>query len=140
MSMEDELTQLFTEEDHHAPIDDAIDEVEDAAEDITSGDSIDDGHMIDTVALADVKVDSDVKDIVKDDEEDIIGAVQHGIDPDDVGYETKYPELHDCDEDDYCEDEDIDEEDLAEAIDECIVNMATADIVLEALSENAEEG
>lgn len=147
MLMDDENLSVVTEETDSVTIDDAIDEVEDAIDDITSGVTIDDGHLIDTTALT-KRVDKDVVHLAdsEEDDDDIITSVMHGNDdPDDIAYSKEYPRLHDDfdDEDDMVEseDEDIDEEDLkAVSIDEgCYVRMQDVSTIMEAMLENEEE-
>ena len=127
MLMDDERLSVVTEETDSVTIDDAIDEVEDAIDDIISGTTIDDGHLIDNTALT-KRVDKDVIHLAdrEDDDDDI--------------------RLHDEDyedEDDLAdsEDEDIDEEDLcAVSVDEgCYVRMCDVNTIMEALTENEEE-
>lgn len=147
MLMDDENLSVVTEETDSVTIDDAIDEVEDAIDDITSGATIDDGHLIDTTALI-KRVDKDVVHLAdsEEDDDDIITSVMHGNDdPDDIAYSKEYPRLHDDfdDEDDMVEseDEDIDEEDLkAVSVDEgCYVRMQDVSTIMEAMLENEEE-
>ena len=117
MLMDDESLSAVTEETDSVTIDDAIDEVEDAIDDIISGTTIDDGHLIDNTALT-KRVDKDVIHLAdrEDDDDDIITSVMHGNDdPDDIAYSKEYPRLHDEDyedEDDrYDDDYDDDYED-----------------------------
>ena len=148
MLMDDERLSVVTEETDSVTIDDAIDEVEDAIDDIISGTTIDDGHLIDNTALT-KRVDKDVIHLAdrEDDDDDLITSVMHGNDdPDDIAYSKEYPRLHDedCDDEDDLadsEDEDIDEEDLcAVSIDEgCYVRMRDVNTIMEALIENDEE-
>lgn len=148
MLMDDESLSVVTEETDSITIDDAIDEVEDAIDDIISGTTIDDGHLIDNAALT-KRVDKDVIYLAdrEDDDDDLITSVMHGNDdPDDIAYSKEYPRLHDEDYDDEddladSEDEDIDEEDLqAVSIDEgCYVKMRDVNTIMEALIENEEE-
>ena len=109
MLMDDESLSVVTEETDSVTIDDAIDEVEDAIDDIISGTTIDDGHLIDNTALT-KRVDKDVIHLAdrEDDDDDIITSVMHGNDdPDDIAYSKEYPRLHDEDYDD----EDYEDED-----------------------------
>ena len=148
MLMDDERLSVVTEETDSVTIDDAIDEVEDAIDDIISGTTIDDGHLIDNTELTKL-VDKDVIHLAdrEDDDDDIITSVMHGNDdPDDIASSKEYPRLHDedCDDEDDLadsEDEDIDEEDLcAVSIDEgCYVRMRDVNTIMEALIENDEE-
>ena len=148
MLMDDESLSAVTEETDSVTIDDAIDEVENAIDDIISGTTIDDSHLIDNTALT-KRVDKDVIHLAdrEDDDDDIITSVMHGNDdPDDIAYSKEYPRLHYEDyedEDDLVdsEDEDIDEEDLcAVSIDEgCYVRMRDVNTIMEALTENEEE-
>ena len=129
-------------EAEHEKIDDSIAEIEGASEDITAGHSLDDGDIIDSVALTDTvkKVDKDVVDMVDDSLENPIDAVNRSTkeDPTDADYKEKYPELHTLDVDDDTDDE-ITERDFElivdedEAVEEGCIDSFTIKSVVEAM-------
>lgn len=141
-NLEDIAVSEFVLEDT-SKSDEDIKEVEDASEDITSGESLHDGDIIDGVALDTTppKIDKDVADMVDDSEEDPVKAINRstGEDPTDADYQEKYPELHAVDPYNPDDGDDINEDDLVQAIDESCLDSFTIEAILEGLYENDEE-
>lgn len=135
------VSEFLTEET--SKVDEDIQEVEDASEDITAGHSITDGDMIDAVALDDApqKIDPDVANMVDDSEEDPVKALNRSVgDPTDADYVDKYPELHNEDPTDPAEmGEDLTEDDMLNAVDESCLDGFTIEAIMEGLQENEQE-
>ena len=138
--MEEDVISMF-DEVLEATLDHDIEQVEDAAADVMDGESMDDGDIIDHVALTNIpsKIDKDVEDMVNRSEDDPVKALAASIgDPDaavDYHDDGSVPE-----EDDPEGEGSIDYEDLENAIDEAVVDNYTVECILGGLSDDCEEG
>lgn len=138
LEMDASLVDIIDDQATKSVIDNALDAVADIEQELTNGEALSDGDIIDAVALSkDTTLDNDTIKFADDQEEDdhMIKAVQDGeTDPDDAAYEKEYPELHNDDPND--DGDDISEEDFENiSMDECGLNSNVVDVILEVREE-----